>query len=265
MPRRRAKARPDPGVSAGFVDRFSEQAAVYRAARPTYPQELFEALAAAAPGRDLAWDAGTGNGQAAAGLAVHFARAHATDPSAEQIAQAMPHERVAFAVERAERVSLPDGAADLVLAAQSMHWFDLERFYAEAARVLKPGGILAAVGYDWMYVSPGIDAHINRRLLPPLEPHWAPQNRILWDGYRSIPFPGEALRPGAFAIYLDWAFADVRGYVLSWSAVRDFIAAGGEAALTVILDEIGALWGAERRRIAMPLHLRVARISPGAP
>ena len=261
MPRRKAKAPPEPGVSGGFIDRFSGQAALYRAARPNYPPELFEALAAGTPARDLAWDAGTGNGQAAAGLAARFAKVHATDPSAEQIAQAAPHERVKFAVEPAERVSLPDGSADLVLAAQSIHWFNLPLFYAEAARVLKPGGVLAAIGYDWMYVSPEIDAVINRRLLPPLEPHWAPQNRILWDGYRSIPFPGEELRLGAFAIYLDWRFEDARAYVTSWSAVRDFIAAGGERALDVLLDGIGALWGTERRRVVMPLHLRAARIS----
>ena len=248
-------------IGRGFVDRFSGQAAIYRAARPHYPPELFAALVEAAPGRDLAWDVGTGSGQAAAGLAAHFTRVHATDASAEQIAQASPHGGVVFAVEPAERVSLPDSSLDLVLAAQSLHWFDLGRFYSEAARVLKPGGILAAAGYDWMYVSPEIDAVINRRLLPPLEPHWAPQNRILWAGYRSIPFPGEELRLGAFAIYLEWSFEDVRRYVASWSAVRDFIAAGGEEALIGILLEIEALWGTCRRSVVMPLHLRVSRIS----
>ena len=248
-------------MSGGFIDRFSELAGAYRQGRPDYPDELFEALAALAPGRELAWDCGTGSGQAALGLAQHFARVHASDPSERQLAEARPHERVSYSVEPAESVSLPDGSADLVLAAQSLHWFDLDLFYAEARRVLKPGGILAAAGYDWMYVSPELDAAINRRLLPPLAPHWAPQNRILWDGYRSIPFPGEEIRIGAFAIYLDWRFEDIRSYVLSWSAVRDFIAAGGGEALAGILDEIEALWGEGRRRAVMPLHLRAARIS----
>ncbi|HEX8217525.1 MAG TPA: methyltransferase domain-containing protein [Allosphingosinicella sp.] len=247
-------------MSGAFIDRFSELAVVYRAGRPTYPDQLFDALAALAPGRDLAWDVGTGNGQAATALARHFRAVHATDPSERQIAAAMPHGRVSYAEERAESVSLSDRSADLVLAAQSLHWFDLDGFYAEASRVLKPGGVLAAIGYDWMYVSPEIDRGINERLLPRLAPFWAPQNALLWAGYRSIPFPGDEIRIGAFAIYLDWSFDDVRAYVASWSAVRDFAARGGQSALDESLSEIGALWGAGQRRVVMPLHLRIARL-----
>jgi SAM-dependent methyltransferase len=262
MPRRRARARPDPPLakSGRFTDRFSGHAAAYRQGRPSYPPELFEALASLAPGRALAWDAGTGNGQAAAGLSAHFEQVHATDPSERQIAEAPPHDGVRYAVERAEQVSLEDGTTDLVLAAQSLHWFDLGLFYAEARRVLKHGGVLAAIGYDWMYVSPEIDRAINERVLPPLAPYWAPQNRLLWDGYRSIAFPGDDLRLGAFAIYLDWSYEEVRAYVMSWSAVRDLIAAGGEALLADALGEVRRLWGAGRQRVVMPLHMRVARL-----
>lgn len=248
-------------MSGGFTDRFSELAAAYRQGRPSYPAELFEALAALAPARDLAWDAGTGNGQAAVGLAAHFARVHATDPSQRQLAEAVPDGRVSYALEKAESVSLGEGSADLVLAAQSLHWFDLDRFYAEAKRVAKPGGILAAIGYDWMYVTPAIDRAINERLLPPLAPYWAPQNRLLWDGYRSIPFPGEEIRIGAFAIYLNWSFEELRFYATSWSAWRDLAAAGGGSVMDEALGRIGDLWGSGRRRVVLPLHLRVATLA----
>ena len=43
---------------------------------------------AQAPARDLVWDAGCGNGQASVALAARFARVFATDPSANQIANA---------------------------------------------------------------------------------------------------------------------------------------------------------------------------------
>jgi SAM-dependent methyltransferase len=247
-------------MTGAFIDRFSDAAGGYRAARPTYPGALFEALAALAPARELAWDVGAGNGQASRGLAACFARVHATDASARQIAEAPPAERVSYAVEPAERVSLADGSADLVLAAQSLHWFDLPLFYAEAERVLKPGGILAALGYDWMYVSDEIDRAINEDLLPLLAGHWAPQNRLLWDGYRSVAFPGEEIRLGAYAIYLDWSFEDVRGYVMSWSAARGFIAAGGEERLEGALAGLARQWGEGRRRVVMPLFVRAARI-----
>src|SRR5439155_1152709 len=57
-----------------FKDHFSKQAADYAIFRPSYPQELFVYLGSVAPARQLAWDCGTGNGQAAVGLASVFAR-----------------------------------------------------------------------------------------------------------------------------------------------------------------------------------------------
>ena len=75
---------------------FSPFAAAYAAARPTYPPDLFEWLASVAPAHDVAWDVATGNGQAAAGLAVHFHRVIATDISPEQLANAAAHRRVEY-------------------------------------------------------------------------------------------------------------------------------------------------------------------------
>src|SRR5262249_18268956 len=45
----------------------------------------------------------------------------------------------------AEQIPLPDGSVDAVLAGQAMHWFDLDRAVPEIARVLAPGGVLAAL------------------------------------------------------------------------------------------------------------------------
>ena len=187
-------------MPAAFIDKFSDRAALYRRARPTYPPQLFEALARLVSGRELAWDCGTGNGQAAVALARHFAAVHATDPSAQQLAEAARVGGVTYRQEPAEAVSLPDCSVDLVLAAQSMHWFNLDLFYSEVRRVAKPGAVLAAIGYDWMYVDPAVDAAINDHLMPLLAPFWASQNALLWAGYRSIPFPGEEIRLGAHAI-----------------------------------------------------------------
>lgn len=44
---------------------FIKQAAQYAEGRPSYPSELFEFIASKTPCKDLAWDAGTGSGQAA--------------------------------------------------------------------------------------------------------------------------------------------------------------------------------------------------------
>ena len=96
---------------------------------------LMSDLAQQAPDRALAWDAGCGNGQASLGLAAHFERVVATDPSATQIGQAAAHPRIDYRVEPAEHGTLAAGSASLVAVSQALHWFDLDAFHAEVRRV----------------------------------------------------------------------------------------------------------------------------------
>lgn len=124
---------------ASFADHFSGHAKAYAACRPTYPTGLIEYLASLCAARKLAWDAGTGSGQAAVRLAAHFERVLATDASPEQIGHAQAHQRVEYRLALAHDSGLPSHSADLVTVAQALHWFDLPRFYAEVRRVLRPG------------------------------------------------------------------------------------------------------------------------------
>lgn len=131
-----------------FKDHFSKQAAGYAKFRPRYTHQLFEYLGCIAPSRQLAWDCATGNGQAAVGLALVFDRVIATDASENQIANAQSHRAVEYRVAPAENSGIGSETLDLIMIAQALHWFVLDRFYAEARRVLKPDGILAASAYN---------------------------------------------------------------------------------------------------------------------
>jgi SAM-dependent methyltransferase len=247
-----------------FADHFSQHSEQYARSRPHYPDALFAFIAAQAPARALAWDCATGSGQAALGLARHFARVEATDASAEQVRNAAPHAHVRYSVQPAERTSFDDGAYDAVCVAQALHWFDLERFYAEVKRVLRPGGVLAAWGYDWMRTARGFDALFSAAILEKLKPHWPAQNRLLWDGYRSIPFPFERIDAPGFEMTLDWTFEQLRAYAGTWTGTRRCLEAMGPNYLD---DDWAALrkeWGdVEVRRFAIPLHFLCGRHGPG--
>jgi 2-polyprenyl-3-methyl-5-hydroxy-6-metoxy-1,4-benzoquinol methylase len=106
-----------------FKDHFSKQAADYAKFRPGYLRELFDYLGSIAPSRRLAWDCGTGNGQAAGALATVFNRVIATDASEKQISSAQPHERVEYRVAPAEDSGIESETLGLVMVAQALHWF----------------------------------------------------------------------------------------------------------------------------------------------
>jgi ubiquinone/menaquinone biosynthesis C-methylase UbiE len=101
-----------------FKDHFSKQAADYATFRPRYPQKLFDYLGSTAPTRELAWDCGSGNGQAAVGLASVFDRVIATDASEKQIAKAQSHERVEYRVAPAENSGIGSETIDLIMVAR---------------------------------------------------------------------------------------------------------------------------------------------------
>ncbi|HEX4647491.1 MAG TPA: class I SAM-dependent methyltransferase [Steroidobacteraceae bacterium] len=248
--------------SPPFVHDFSDAAEQYAASRPKYPESLFRSVAALAPATNGAWDCGTGNGQAAVGLAAHFESVYATDTSEEQIAQALPHPRIEYRVAPAEHSGLKDGSVDIVSVAQALHWFDLRPFYEEVRRVVRPGGLIAVYGYTWFYLTPALDELTNRWLLEPIEPYWSPKVRMLWDGYSTIDFPFEGLTAPALAVHLTWNLDELLSYYLTWSATRRKIANEGDDFLTAARAAFDAAWGVatERRHVVMPIAMRLGRL-----
>ena len=99
------------------------------------------------PDKKTAWDCGTGNGQVAVKLSQYFNEVYATDLSSAQIENA-DKKNIFYSVENAEETLFPDNKFDLITVAQAIHWFDFENFYNEVERNLKPGGIIAVIGYD---------------------------------------------------------------------------------------------------------------------
>ena len=248
-------------VSPLFEDHFSKQSQLYAQYRPKYPDEIYAYLASLAPGHSLAWDCGTGNGQAALGLAKYFDRIYASDASADQISRAHQDERVEYHVEAAEHVSLDSSSVDLVTVAVAIHWFDFAAFYAEVRRVLKPDGILAAWTYSLTEISPAIDALVRRFYFEVLHGFWPERIHYLEERYETLPFPFEAIAPPSFAMERQWTLAQYAGFLDSWSATQRYKEQKGAHPLEVIWDEFCAAWGDpnEPRLVRWPLYFKIGR------
>ena len=246
-------------MNHGFHDHFSGHAAAYARARPTYPPELFQWLANQTASHDLAWDAGTGNGQAAVALAAHYARVHATDASAAQIAAARPHHSVQYAVEPVERCSLPDTSADLVLIAQALHWLDIPAFHAEVARVLKPDGLYVAVCYGLLTVSPDIDPLLLAFEHGVVGQYWPPERALIDAAYVGIAFPGHVVEAPPLEMALDWTLDALLDYLGSWSAVQRYRTTLGRDPLPDLAQTLRPVWGESLRRVRWPLTVVVRR------
>jgi len=241
-----------------FKDYFSKQAAGYAKFRPRYPQKLFDYLGSIAPSRYLAWDCGTGNGQAAVGLASVFDRVIATDASVKQIANAQSHERIEYRVAPAEKSGIRSESIDLIMVAQALHWFDLDCFYAEARRVLKPDGILAASAYNLLHIEKAIDDIVNRYYHEVVGPFWPPERRLV-EQFANLLFTFDEIGAPNFEMTAHWNLDHLLGYLRTWSSTQRFIAARGSDPLEQIVDDLCRAWGnsGQKRSITWPLIIRV--------
>jgi SAM-dependent methyltransferase len=244
-----------------FKDHFSAQAADYGRYRPGYPEALIAFVAAVAPGQALALDVATGNGQAAQLLAGHFDRVLASDASAAQLRQAQPHPRVHYLRHRAEQLPLRAGVADAIAVAQAAHWFDLDSFYQEARRVLRPGGVVALWTYSGVQVEAPVDVVLQRFYHEVVGPFWPPERHHVEQEYRSLRFPLTELPAPAFAYSAQWSLPELLGYVGTWSAVAGYRRARGVDPLPALAAELAGCWPADQSRaVRFPLHLRIGRI-----
>ena len=245
-----------------FSDHFSGVAVGYAQFRPHYPEALFAWLASITPSHDLVWDCAAGNGQASVDLARYFARVIATDASAAQIEAATPHERVEYRVGPAEESGLPDASLDLLTVAQALHWFDLPRFWREAARVLKPNAILAIWTYGVMHIDgTDVDPILQHYYYETIFNDWPAERRLVESGYVGIPMPFPELEVPPFEMQASWDLNELLGYISTWSGTSRALKAGKGAQIDAFAKELASAWGdaSTKRTVLWPLAVRVAR------
>ena len=249
---------------ATFRDHFSQVADAYAHCRPTYPAALFDAMDAVVAANASVWEPGCGSGQATRDLSARYAQVRATDPSAAQIAQHWANDQaggnVTLAVEPGEATALADGSVDLIAVAQALHWFDRALFFAECARVLRPGGVLAAWTYQDMVFSddmaPAADA-----FRADIAPYWPVERAEVDAGYAGYDWPFPALPAPALWLSADWNLPQLLGYLGSLSATARCRNATGQDPVAAHADALARAWGepTQPRTMRWPLILHLRR------
>ncbi|HET7094293.1 MAG TPA: class I SAM-dependent methyltransferase, partial [Thermomicrobiales bacterium] len=171
---------------------YDDLAAAYTQHRRTHPGVVAGLLQTAAPGvasRVLEIGCGTANYLAAIQRASGC-DAWGVDPSAEMLARARDHAAPLHLEQgRAEALPLPNGDFDLVFSVDVIHHIgDRAAHFREAARVLKPGGLLCMV----------TDSEVDIERRRPLSSHFPetisveraryPTIATLWDELRAARF-----------------------------------------------------------------------------
>lgn len=137
----------------GFATRYDRY-------RPRPPRSLLDVLCryARVERPAVVVDLGCGTGLSTRAWSGVAARAIGVEPNAAMLAAAPAAPGVEYREAFAQETGLDGACADIVTCSQSLHWMEPEPTFAEAARILRPGGVFAAYDYDW---PPVVDAEVD--------------------------------------------------------------------------------------------------------
>lgn len=238
-------------------DNFSHNSGNYAQFRPSYPDEVFNFLDTILTGRKRAWDCATGTGQVAGKLVNLFEMIEATDLSENQLKNAVSHSKIHYSQQTAEGTNFPDEYFDCITVGQAIHWFDFEKFYAEANRVLKPNGIVVVLGYGNIQTdNKEVQQVIEKLYSEILSEYWDQERRYIDEDYQTIPFPlGEMKRP-EFQIQYTWNQDQLLGYLKTWSAVKHYTDKHQINPVDLILPELPAF---DSVNVTFPVLMRIGK------
>jgi ubiquinone/menaquinone biosynthesis C-methylase UbiE len=243
-------------------DLFSKQAKTYAQFRPEYTDELYGFILQHVDNQQVAWDCATGNGQAAKVLAGHFTKVYATDLSQKQLDNAVQKENIFFSNQTAESTNFDDNTFDLITVAQAVHWFDFDKFYAEAKRVAKPNATIAVWGYgNIKFDDKELDGQMWDFYSNRVGKYWNFERRHIEEEYRTLPFPFEEIVSPKFSIVRKWQRHEFEGYLNSWSAVQNCKNTEGVNPVDDFMLDLSAVWGEfERKLLRFPLFLKMGKV-----
>ena len=242
------------------VNTFSVGSKEYALYRPKYPDEIFEYLSSLCINHNRALDCAAGTGQAAIGLAKFFQKVNAIDISQEQLNNANREPNIEYSLSKAEHTCFPNLSFDLIVVAQALHWFNYNTFWGEVDRILQPGGVFAAWGYDWFSIDDKTDKIIEELILNPIAPYWSKKNEILWSGYKKCGMPFDKINSPQFRIEKEIYPIELINYIKTWSAYKKYVALkNNEYTIKKTLDKLNESWHTTPKNMTMNLHVLIGK------
>ncbi|XP_059459191.1 uncharacterized protein LOC132188684 [Corylus avellana] len=260
-----------------MAELFIKQAENYTEGRPSYPPELFEFIASKTSCKDLAWDVGTGSGQAAQSLAGMYKNVIATDTSPKQLSFAPRLPNITYqqtpptmSIAELESKVAPQSSVDVVTIAQALHWFDLPNFYQQVKWILKkPHGVIAAWCYTVPEVNDSVDSVFKTYYGIIVDPYWESARKLVDNKYRSIHFPFEPVdgvdHTGPFEFVAE-KLMDLDHYftfLKSSSAYQTAREKGVELLSDDVVEDFKRAWnedGKDHKVVKFPIYLRIGRV-----
>jgi ubiquinone/menaquinone biosynthesis C-methylase UbiE len=166
------------------IDRFSGFAEPYDRYRPTPPAIFLDIVTQLAQAEipDLVIDLGSGTGLSTRIWSGRARQVIGIEPNSDMRQQAEQHTAdpaIRYQSGHSTQTQLRDTCADIVTASQAFHWMEPDPTLAEVARILRPGGVFAAIDNDW---PPAVHWEVEMAFMACLD-----RARALRDQYKLAP------------------------------------------------------------------------------
>lgn len=183
------------------------------------PHELFDWLAGLPANHDCLVECGAGTGEIAAYLHGRFSRVVATDrtPPSKTLTKVI--------AAPAEAIPCAENSVDLLLSMQALHHFDVAGHLKEASRVLRKGGVFAAL--CWGEIC--LPDHVNAAYEPvfrSIENSWETERNWVLSGYAELSFPGRPIPLPKTQMRKTMTLPQLDKEIAHWSAVQSALVAG---------------------------------------
>lgn len=181
------------------------------------PGAVMNWLSALPSGRETCLECGAGTAEISAFMVSQYSSVTALD--ADQRHMKILKKPVQGVCATADALPFADNTMDLVISMQALHHFDVDKHLAESHRVLRDGGVFAALCWGEIHL-PADVASAYSSVFEALQPCWEDARQWLVRGYEGLKFEGAeiTLPPARMTRLL--CLDDLDLTIATWSSAR---------------------------------------------